>query len=239
MNNNFLHVGLLAICLVSCASISHAQQGGVAEMGNIIVTAQRSDGDYFDDEQTVIGLRRKADFAAQSVALTSDSRDEDTRKKEIYAMMENALARAASAGVELVYGDYELKTITRQNFRNLVIFDGRRPDTSEIRFYVQQSLTDTTADTDQSISAYIHSVTAVGRALLEKRGSLTLTILGPDQYRDQIVQMIASESSKYASFFGLDYGVEVAGLNEQLRWTQVSSADVFLYIPYRFAIRPK
>lgn len=235
-----LKIAVLLSFFVVAVPVATAQQSTSSDLSaNIIVTAQRSDGEYFEDEQPVIGLRRKADFAAQSVALTSDSRDEDTRKREIYAMMENALAKATGAGVDLVYGDYELKKITRANFRDLVIFNGRRPDTSEMRFYVQRSLSDSTADADKSISAYIKSVAAVGRSLLEKRGDLALTIVGPDQYRDQIVQMIAAESTKYASFFGPDYGVEISGLNEQLVWTQVSAADVFLYIPYRFTIRPK
>lgn len=207
--------------------------------GNIIVTASRADSEYFSDEQTVIGLKRRADFAAQFVAVTSDSRDEARRRDEIYGMIENALGKAQAAGVELVYGDYELKPITRQNYRDLVIFRGSRPDTSEIRFYVQRSLAKSTADADKTISDFIKSVPVVGRSLMEKRGNLALTIIGPDQYRDEIIQMISAESRKYASFFGDDYGVSITGLDQQLYWSQVSGSDVFLYIPYRFTIMPK
>lgn len=78
-----------------------------------------------------------------------------------------------------------------------------------------------------------------GRALIEKNGGITLTIINPDQYRPEIVKLVAAEALKTAGAFGADYGVEVAGLNEQLIWAQASATEVFLYIPYRFTVRPK
>lgn len=80
---------------------------------------------------------------------------------------------------------------------------------------------------------------ATGRALSEKRGRITLTIVNPDQYRDQIIKLIAAEALKSAAAFAPGYGVEVAGLSEQLIWAQASATEVFLYIPYRFTIRPR
>jgi len=46
------------------------------------------------------------------------------------------------------------------------------------------------------IDNFIKSVPATGRALIEKRGNITLTIVNPDQYRDQIVKLIAAEALK-------------------------------------------
>jgi hypothetical protein len=234
------HIGLAAFAAIS--SVSPAIIGPAMaqeEMGEIIVTAQRTSGDYFSNEQTVIGLRRPADSALQSVIITSDSRDEDVRKREIHAMMENALKRSAAASVVLVTGDFELQEITMGNYKDLPFTAGNRADTSTVSFYVKSKLAGSTGGAQGRIDSFINGVAPSGRSLLEKQGELTLTIVNPDQYRDQIIKLIAAESLKYAGFFGPDYGVDIAGLNEQLSWAQASGTEVFLYIPYRFNIRPK
>lgn len=230
---------LYATLLIGGASPLTAQSNNANDLGEVIVTAQRMSGDYYSDDQTVIGLRRQADSAVQRVTINSDSRDEATRKREIHAMLEEAVRRAGGAGVELVDGDLELRPITMANYKELIFRSGNRPDTSVVDFYVKSKLAGSTGSAQTRIDSYIKSVPPTGRALMEKSGGLTLTIINPDQYRDQIVKLIAAESLKYASFFGPDYGVEVGGLNEQLYWSQVSGSEVFLYIPYRFAIKPK
>ena len=89
------------------------------------------------------------------------------------------------------------------------------------------------------IDGFIKAVPVEGRALIERRSGITLTIINPDQYRGEIVRLVAAEALKSAAAFGPDYGVEVQGLNEQLSWAQASATEVFLYIPYRFTVRPK
>ncbi len=229
------HFVLAALAAVSSVNPVIAQD----DMGEIIVTGTRSSGDYFSDEQTVIGLRRPGDSALQSVMITSDSRDADVRKREIHAMLESALKRSAGASVVLVTGDFELQEITLANYKDLPFRAGNRADTSTVSFYVKSKLAGSTGGAQGRIDSFIKGVAPSGRSLLEKQGELTLTIVNPDQYRDQIIKLIAAESLKYASFFGPDYGVDIGGLNEQLSWTQASGTEVFLYIPYRFNIRPK
>lgn len=227
---------IVAATLAALPLAAHAQN---EDMGEVVVTAQRSDREYYSDEQPVIGLRRQADSAVQSVAFTSDSRDEDMRKREIRAMLLAALDRADGAGVQLVTGDFELVPVTRANYLTLTFGRGSRPDTSEIALMVKAKLAGSAGGAQDRIDRYIKAVPANGRALLEKRGGLTLTIINPDQYRDDIVKLIAEASKRYAGYFGADYGVEVSGLNEQLSWAQVSNTEVFLFIPYRFTIKPK
>ncbi|MGV1682520.1 hypothetical protein [Sphingopyxis sp. NJF-3] len=48
-------------------------------------------------------------------------------------------------------------------------------------------------------------------------------------------KLVAAEALKTAAA----YGVEVAWLNEQLIWAQAIATEVFIYIPYRFSVRPK
>jgi hypothetical protein len=212
------------------------------DMGEVIVTAQRSDSSYYSDEKTVIGLRRPADNAVQQVWIVSDSRDADMRCKEVLSMLDAAMARAGAAGVSLVDGDFELKPIARADYSCKSMGGAGRADTSQISFYVKAPVvmgaTGGTAP-EKRIAAYVKSVPVNGRSLMETRGGLTLTIINPDQYRDEVVQLVAEQSLRYAGYFGPDYGVEVGGLNEELSWIQVSETEVFLYIPYRFTVRPK
>jgi hypothetical protein len=232
-------VGLAVIASLTFAALPSAAQDNSNVAGEIIVTAQRASADYLDDEQPVLGLRKQADSAVQSVQINSDSREEATRKREIHAMLESAINRASGAGVQLVTGDFDLVSVTLANYKELIFRNGNRPDMSTVSFYVKSKLAGSTGSAQGRIDTFIKSVPASGRSLMEKQGGLTLTIINPDQYRESIVKLIASESLKYASYFGPDYGVEVVGLNEQLSWAQASGTEVFLYIPYRFVVKPK
>lgn len=229
--------GLCAAALLA-GTPALAQNSNAVE-GEIIVTAQRVSSDYYEDDQPVVGLRRTADSAVQSVKITSDSREEAVRKREIHAMLDSAIRAAGGSGVELVTGDFELTALTPANYKELIFTRGGRPDTSEVSFYVKSKLAGSTGSAQTRIDSFIKAVPPSGRSLLEKQGNLTLTIINPDQYRDQIVKLVAAESLKYAGYFGSDYGVDISGLSEQLAWTQISGSEVFLYIPYRFSIKPK
>ena len=235
---------IAALCLAGSVSAPVAAQNADAQNNSnidaeIVVTGSRQSADYYDDDQTVIGLRKQADSAVQNVTIMSDSRDEVTRKAEIHAMLSSAIQRAGNSGVQLVTGDFELAPLTATNYKDLVFSKSNRPDTSQISFYVKSKLAGSTGSAQDRIDNFIKAVPPSGRALMEKQGRLTLTIINPDQYRDEIVRLIAAEAKKNASYFGPEYGVEVGGLNEQLYWSQVSGTEVFLYIPYRFSIRPK
>lgn len=230
---------IFAALSLGCAVPAAAQSDG--DLGEVIVTASRNSVDYYQEEQPVIGLRRRADSAVQLVAVTSDSRDFAMRKQEIHAMLESAIKRAAGAGVELVFGEVELEPLTLANYRDLALASGSRSDTNQVSFYVKVRLgQDSTIKNAQGrIDDYVNGVPASGRSLLEKRAAMTLTIINPDQYRDSVVKLVAAESLKYAGMFGPGYGVTVSGLHQELSWAQVSGTEVFLYIPYSFGILPK
>ncbi len=212
------------------------------DLGEVVVTGSRADSTYYSDQQTVIGLRRPADNAVQRVWIVSDSRDVDVRCREVLAMLDAAFARADGAGVQLVDGEFELKPIKRADYSCASLSGAGRADTSKVEFYVKAPVAAGAGGGPaprQRIATYIKSVPVSGRSLMETRGGLTLTIVNPDQYRDQVVKLVAEQSLRYAGYFGPDYGVEVGGLDRDLRWSQVSETEVFLYIPYVFTVGPK
>lgn len=234
-----LRLAAAALALAATGSGVAAAQDNSNIQGEVVVTAQRASAGYLADVQPVVGLRRTADSAIQRVQFTSDSREEDVRKREIHAMLEAAIRRAESAGVELVTGDFELTKVTLANYKGLLFQRGSRPDTSEIGLFVKAGLAGSVGSAQERIDNFVKGVPANGRALIEKRSGITLTIKNPDQYRTEIVKLIAAEGLKTAAAFGPDYGVDVSGLNEQLAWAQASPTEVFLYLPYDFTVRPK
>lgn len=216
-----------------------AQEASQPGLGEVIVTGNRLNARYAQQDRPVVGLRRKADSAVMQVTISSDSRDEATRKKEIHAILLAAIDRAAGAGVELVTGNFELVPVTRVNYQDLPMVWAGRVDTSKVDLMVKVKLAGSTAAAEQQLNAFIKGVPNSGRGAIDKMGGLTLTIINPDQYRDAIVTLVAQNARHYAGIFGPDYAVQVTGVDGQIFWSQISSTDVFLHVPYRYTIVPR
>ncbi len=231
----FLAVAILAMPIAP----AHAQDTNVPGLGEVVVTANRASAPYAQQDRPVIGLRRKADAAVTVIGFNSDSRDADTRKREIYSMMRAAIDRAPSAGIELVSGSFDLQPVTAANYETLAMISGGRVDTSRVNLMLKVRLMGTAADAAQKLNAFAKSIPGTGRGTVDNYGGLTLTIVNPDQYRDSIVKLVADDARGHAAMFGPDYAVQINGIDGQVSWSQVSSTEVFLYVPYRYTIVPK
>ena len=107
---------ILAALLVTLAVPGVAQQADRGELGEVLVSANRGNARYAQQERPVIGLQRPADAAVMAVAISSDSRDPDVRRKEIHSVLLAALDRGAAAGVELVSGGFQISPVTKANY---------------------------------------------------------------------------------------------------------------------------
>lgn len=209
----------------------------------VIVTAQRndrSDYQYYDEEQSAIGLTRKADFFVKPLYVSSDSRDPDLRLRELQAMLRATVERAGSAGITLVAGDYNLLPVSLSGLGELPVMGGNRPDTSRVLVYARIPVSNAGSvdEADKRISAFVKAVPVTGRSFIDT-GSTALALTNPDQYRLAVVKAVADEAKRYAAQFGPDYGIEIRGLDSELYWQQASATEVFLYIEHNFVIRPK
>ena len=211
---------------------------------NVIVTGSRSDrsgSEFYDAQQSAIGLTRKADFFVKPLYVSSDSRDPDQRTAELLAMLRATIERAGAAGITLVAGDYTLTPVTLAKMEELSIGFGNRPDTSRVAIYARMPVTDSVdrvREADRRITDFVKAVPVTGRSFIET-GSTVLGLSNPDQYRLAVVKAIADEAKRYAAQFGSDYGIEIRGLDSELYWQQASETDVFLYIEHNFVVRPK
>ncbi|HSF11871.1 MAG TPA: hypothetical protein VLA50_02780 [Erythrobacter sp.] len=212
---------------------------------SIVVTGSRVERDsydqYYDDEQSAIGLTRKADNFVKPIFINSDSRDPDVRRAEVTAMLEETMRLAAKQGIGLVAGDYKLATLTPETLKELSYATGSRPDTTRIKIYARLPVGGDYAgveQVDKTIAAFVKTVPVSGRSYIET-GSTDLAINNPQSYRGAVVKAIADEAKRYAAMFGPDYGIEIRGLDSELYFKQASETEVFLYISHSFVIRPK
>lgn len=235
------------------------------DMGEVVVTAQRISpiASIAAASPPVIGLKRQADSAARNIEIVSDSREADMRKREVQAMLLDAIDRAKKDGFSLVVGQLQLVEVTRANWQDQFPGLGGKPvsndddededddddddaapaafedDGSEAfaRLRVKTKLDGSIGDAQAKITAFVKSVRKTGRSLIKQKGSLALTIVNPDQYRDEIYKRIADGAKHAVSFYGPEYGVDISGLDGDIAWQQVSNTEVFLYIPYSFSVR--
>lgn len=213
----------------------------------------------------VIGYKRLADSAVRNIEIVSDSRDADMRKREVQAMLLAAIDRAKRDGLNLVTGQFELVEVTRANWEDQFPGLGGKPEAEEdedddyddyndddnqpkpafddngsetrVRLKVKTKLDGSIGNAQAKISSFAKAVPATGRSQIEQKGGLALTIIKPEQYRDEIYRRIAEGAKHAVGFYGPDYGVDVGGIDNAIGWKQVSNTEVFLYIPYSFSIQ--
>jgi len=223
----------LVVLFAPCAA---AQTPG---LGEVLVTANRSDARFWQKERPVVGLRRQADGMVMNLTISSDTRDAATRKQEIQTALLAAMDRAAASGFQLVTGTVQLEQVTRQNYKDLPLLSAGRIDTNKVDLMVRGRLEGSASAMQDRLTAFIGSLKSNGRATVETNLATSLSVDNPDQYRDQIIAMVADDARHAAAIFGTGFTFNLTGIDGQVMWSQASSTDVFLYIPYRYAIIPK
>ena len=215
-------------------------QGVDLGAGEIIVTAQRRTGDNYDDKIPAVGLKRLADFAIQPLKIGGDTRDPAIRHDEIYQTMRRAIELAPSFGVQLATGEMLVQPLTLANYHDITLEKDNRPDSDKVEILLKAPLGNGgSKDATQRIDRFLKAIKPVGRALVEAKEDLTLSIVAPDQYRGEIGSLIANDGAAMAARFGTGYSVEVRGLNRPVEWTRASLTEVLLYIPYELTVVPK
>jgi len=220
--------------LLGAATISTAW----AQVEEVIVTARRND---VDAPGAV--LRRPADFLLLEVQVSNDARDEDLRRKEIYQTLGNAVAAAdRQSGVELsLVRDGYVVPLTRGNLE-VELDDGSRPDTSETTIRVKSAVGGKQADPAKLLAdmrSFIDKVKTVGRTELEAQGDVDLSIVDPEQYRDDILAIFSSDVAKVTQGLGSGYSVVVQDIDRPVQWVRTGPLQLGLFIPYHYQVIPQ
>lgn len=232
---------LMLAFLAAAAAAADPAPVPVLGAQEIIVTGARREAEGYDASIPAIGLRRTADFAVQEVRVVGDTRDQAKRREEMFDMIRGAIALAARRpGIELATGELIVEPLTLANYRNLPLTNDGRPDTDRTTFLVKTKLgagVDPKAALDR-IAAFIKDVPTVGRAEMKENDDLTLSVVNPDQYRGQIVDLVAADARATAAKLGPEYGVDAKGLDRPVEWSRASLTEVFLYVPYTYSVVP-
>ena len=222
--------------------------------GEVVVTGSRARQTYIDPRTNravetgedgsglpSVGLRRRADFALLPVIISGDTRERDPRREEIMTMVRSALALAGRSGIELAVGDFFVVPLTNENYRTLTFIGDGRPDSERVVFFIKTRLGTSAEEANAAITRleqFVRSVPAAGRAEMRAAGPLTLSIVAPDQYRNSLLDQIATEARAIAARFGPDQRVEARGLDRPVEWRRAGITEVFLYIPHQLIFRP-
>jgi hypothetical protein len=234
-----LKILALAAGLVGAAAPALAQE--------VLVTGQRRGGEagYYGGivatSRPVVALKRTADYGVQSVHVVGDERDKDKRRSDLKATIRAIIGAAAKQGFELATGDYVLQPLTLANYETLYFSGDGRPDTDRAQFLIKLKLAPGMAEktADERIKAFYESVTKTGRTVIRPDGRLTLSVTNPDQYRGQIIALIAEDSAMAAGKFGGESGVDVSGLDRPVEWARAEETNVFLFLPASYVIRKR
>jgi len=224
-------VALGAGLLLAAAAFA---QSGVEE---IVVTATREEsprpGTY---------LRRTGDFLLLTVYVINDTRETEGRKREIYETLRGALASARrDGGIELSVVEGEIVIPLRVDSATVVLADGGRPDTSATTISVKTRIPAKNADGQALISQlrdFVAAIKPVGRTQLQPDGDVDISVVGPDQYRGEILQRFAEEARSVTAALGPDYRVLARGIDRPVEWTRLGLLELALYVPYSYEVLP-
>jgi hypothetical protein len=211
----------------------HAQVG----VEEIVVTAARA-----GEARPGTSLRKTGDYILLRVHVTNDTREEDGRKREIYETLRGALSSARRDGsIELSVVDDELVIPLRADSASVLLSPGSRPDTSTTVISVKTRIPAKGADGQALISKlkdFVAAIKPVGRTQLEPDGAIDISIVGPDQYRDEIVRLAAEDARKATAALGTDYRVVVHGLDRPVEWARAGLLDLALFVSYSYTVLP-
>ena len=224
---------LATLILVVLASAARAQ----SDVEEILVTASRAEAPL-----PGTSLRRTGDFLLLRVVVTNDTREQAARKREIYDTLRGALASARKHGaIELSVVADEAVIPLRVDSATVVLAPGGRPDTSTTTISVKTRIPSKNPDGQALISTlkdFVASIRPVGRTQLEPDGAVDISVVGPDQYRDEIVRRCAEDARKVTQALGGDHRVVLQGIDRPVEWTRSGLLELALYVPYSYVVLP-
>lgn len=220
----------LCLLLSLLTGVASAQSGMLEE---VVVTGSRISSDY--DEMPAVTITRQADFLVQNIRLVNDSRSPDLRRAEIIETIENLIQRSRSMeGMALSYGRGFLEPINLDDESLQLLEDRQKIDTSYIDIYAKVALNPDRSPKAQiaDLREFISGVKKAGRTEILPLGDIGLSIVGPEQYRYEIIEKIAEENAKVRLAMKADCEISVGGLEGRVQWERTSVSELTLYIPY-------
>jgi hypothetical protein len=220
--------------LLVAGPLALAQDTSVAE---IVVTGSRMQ-DYEPTETPAIVLKRRADNIITSIEVTCDTRDLIQRRQELKTTLQALVKNAAAAGIELAVEDDDVVRKFDVTDLDSIIRAATKVDTSTATLTLKTRVlpTDTFETVTGRIEAFVKKTPKSGRTEVLMSDDWDLTLIGPGQYRSEIIGLVAADANRSAKAFGEGYSVTIEGLTLPVTWYQSGPLELALYIPYRQTI---
>ncbi len=180
---------MLLLLVILGWGVAQAQEG----LEEIVVTASREGGRI-----PGTSLKRPGDFILLEVAVRNDSRDAETRKKEIYDTLRAVIAAASKdQSIELsVIGDNDLVLPLKLDSATLVLTRDKLPDTSVTTISVKTRIPARIGNSSALVAKlkdFVSGIKPVGRTLIDNDGDVEISIVNPAQYRDRVIELFAED----------------------------------------------
>ncbi len=210
---NRVFAAAAAVVLVAVLGVQFAY----ADVETVVVTAERR-----DSGAPHIVMIKRADHLISTVRVTCDTRDLNQRNEELKATLRNMIHAASSTkSISLGTGEDVIVDLNDTNFDDIIVPDSRA-DTSQALVVIKASVSaeDTFNEAAARIKDFIEKTPKVGRTEILREDRWNLTLVGPEQYRDQLISQITQDAKHTSEMFGPGYGIEIEGLEHRVEWFQ-------------------
>ena len=222
-----------SIVPLGAALLVYSPSASAQALEEVVVTARMQTDGYYD--MPAITVKKAADFLVQKIRLVNDSRNPSRRREEIIDTIAGLLKTSRRIdGIELSYGDGFLVPVNINDDSLQLINDRDRIDTSFVDIFVKVRLGDP-EDTKARIGElrrFIRAGSKTGRTEIDALGDVGLSIVGPEQYRYEILAKITEENQKIRDIVGEDCKITIGGLEGRVDWERTGVGELTLYIPY-------
>jgi hypothetical protein len=208
------------------------------EPEEFLVTTARTDKSVIPGAS----LKRPADFLLQRVKVSSDAREENVRKDEIFETLKLMSAAAArDKTIDLVMLLDARVIPLRLDAATVKLTRGSRADTSETTICVRTKVIPGASHVTElygKLKAFPTTIKPAGRSAIDVYGDVEVSIVNPSQYREQVVKLYAADSKLVTSTLGAEYRVVTRGIDRQLQWVRDGMTDVTFFISYEYDVIP-
>jgi hypothetical protein len=222
----------LAVAAAAMMGLAAAQDNA-----EIVVTASR----YVDSDSGMaavvphVTLKRRADNLVTTVRVICDTRDATLRSNELRQTLRDMIKAASASGgtITLSVGDTILVPFDETMIEKSIFPEGR-PDTSYAAVVVKTAVKadDTYDGAVARVRDFVAATPKTGRTEILADERWDLTLIGPENNRQELIGLIAADAKQTAGLFGAGFAVDVEGLQSPITWYQSGPLDLDLYIPY-------
>lgn len=221
------------------AAAVHSGASAQGSLGEVVVTGSRVMGDDYSSIPAV-SIEKRADFLAQRVRLTNDTRALEGRRTELYQTIRDLVNDASKRpNLALGFGDDFLVPMTAKDYEIPLLPGTKRPDTTSTEFYVKRQLgpSDDVAQALRELTTFIARARMSGRTEIEPLHELALSVVDPEKYRYEIIAQIAADAKRLQGVVGVGCKVDISGLSGRVSWQRSDVSQLMLYIPYEVQLR--